>query len=231
MEPRAASCMPHSCFCESIRSESIKQPANTFSSLAFVVVAALVLVRWTRKPSVDRPAYPLIYAFALIVVGLGSAYFHATLSFRGQFADVLGMYLVATFALLYSIDRLRGLSGIALASTYLAMNALLAMLLYWVPVVRRVVFALLIVAVLFVEILIRRKSGHSSATRHLWIAAAIMGFAFIIWTLDFTRVLCSPESWIQGHAIWHVLGAVAAWYLFRYYTESPSPAGKLSSVS
>lgn len=230
MQSRAASCMPHSCFCEAIRSEGIKQPANTWSSLAFVVVAAFVLIRWARKPSADRAAYPLVYAFALIVVGLGSAYFHATLSFRGQFADVLGMYLVATFALLYGIDRLRGLSGAALASAYIAMNVVLAMLLYWVPVVRRVVFALLIVAVLFVEILIRRKRGHGSATRHLWIAAAIMGFAFIVWILDFTRVLCNPDSWIQGHAVWHVLGAVAAWYLFKWYRfayaemELPRPA-------
>jgi hypothetical protein len=218
-EARAASCMPDSCFCEAIRGHGIKQPANAWSSLAFVVVAVIVLARWARKPSNSKAAYPLLYAFALTVVGFGSAYFHATLSFRGQFADVFGMYLVATFALLYSIDRLRGLSRTALVSGYIATNAVLAMLLYWVPVVRRLAFALLIVAVLFVEILIRRKE-HASATRHLSIAAAIMGLAFVLWILDFTRTLCRPESWIQGHAVWHVLGALAAWYLFLYFAES-----------
>lgn len=220
IETRPASCMPDSCFCEAIRGDGIKQPANTWSSLAFVVVAAMVLVRWGRKPSTDRAAYPLLYAFTLVVVGLGSAYFHATLSFRGQFADVFGMYLVATFALLHGIDRLRPLSGAALVSGYIATNAVLAMLLYWVPVVRRVVFALLIVAVLIVEILIRRRDGPVSGTRHLAIAAAIMGVAFAVWILDFRRILCRPESWIQGHAAWHVMGAVAAWYLLRYYGEA-----------
>ena len=34
--------MPSACFCEAIRSDGIKQPANTWSSLAFVVVAAMV---------------------------------------------------------------------------------------------------------------------------------------------------------------------------------------------
>ena len=136
--------MPSSCFCEAIRSDGIKQPANTWSSLAFVVVAAMVLVRRSGKLSGGRAGYPLLYAFTLLAIGLGSAYFHATLSFRGQFADVLGMYLLATVALLYSIDRLHPLSGRAFVTSYIATNAALAMLLYWLPSVRRVVFGLLI---------------------------------------------------------------------------------------
>lgn len=217
-ELRAASCMPNSCFCEAIRGEGIKQPANAWSSLAFVVVAAMVLVRWRKMRSAGGAAYPLLYAFTLVVVGLGSAYFHATLSFRGQFADVLGMYLIATFALLYSIGQLRSLSGALFVSAYVVANAVLAMLLYWVPAYRRLIFGLLIVAVLFVELFIRRRHGPRSGGTHLLVAAAIMALAFVIWILDFTQAVCAPESWVQGHAMWHILGAVAAWYLFRYYS-------------
>jgi hypothetical protein len=104
-------------------------------------------------------------------------------------------------------------------SGYIATNALLAILLNRVPVARRAIFGLLIVAVLIVELLIRRKTERASSTRHLWIGAAIMAVAFAIWILDYTRVLCRPDSWIQGHALWHILGAIAAWYLLLHFGE------------
>ncbi|MEO8575842.1 MAG: ceramidase domain-containing protein [Gemmatimonadales bacterium] len=199
------------------------QPANTWSSLAFVIVAGVVLLRWTRNRHIAHHAtYPVLLALTLLVIGFGSAFFHATLSFNGQFVDVLGMYFIGTFALLYGIARFRGLTNRVLVAAFLAANALLAAILYWAPLLRRVIFGILIAAALAVEISIARRTTKRDAASRLKTAIVLLTIGFAIWMLDYTRIVCSPDSWIQGHAIWHVLGALSAWCLYLYYEDQAS---------
>ena len=42
--------------------------------------------------------------------------------------------------------------------------------------------------------------------------------AFAIWNAS-KAWLCQPRSLVQGHAIWHLLGAVSAYFLYRYYAS------------
>ena len=208
IEIRPASCLPDSCFCEAIRSEGIRQPANSLSSLAFVVVAVIVLCHGWRN---DRVKASLL-ALTLALVGIGSALYHASLSFTGQFFDVLGMYLIATLALLLSLSRIRPLSTATMMAAYAAINSVLAAILWIAPVYRRWIFAALLAGIIVVE-----KRDRAAERRYMMRAIVVMGIAFAIWVLDFTRTLCSPSSLFQGHAVWHILGALAAWYLFLHY--------------
>jgi hypothetical protein len=198
--------MPDACFCEAIRTEGIRQPSNSASSLAFVLVAALIVARGRNN------AMSILFSLTLTFVGIGSAYFHATLSFTGQFFDVLGMYLVATLALLFSINSVRRLSITTLIGAYIVSNGVLAVILYTAPALRRWIFAALLGGIIVAEI-----RNTQSERRYLVRAVGVMAVAFIIWILDFTRIACSPTSAVQGHAIWHILGAVASWYLYLHY--------------
>ena len=106
---RPASCMATQCFCEALRDSFVRQPVNAATSLAFLAVAFAVFgAEFTGDRSAGArergvrgsPAYAALYAGSLLVVGLGSAFFHASLTFAGQTIDVLGMYLAGTFILL-----------------------------------------------------------------------------------------------------------------------------------
>ncbi|MEO6332528.1 MAG: ceramidase domain-containing protein [Gemmatimonadaceae bacterium] len=230
--------MPDACFCEATRTSGPHQPANTWSSLAFVVVAVMILARVARDRSRRTPVaqnrtstqlvYPLVYVLALLVTGLGSAWFHATLSFAGQFADVMGMYLIATFILLYSLGRISTMRPVTMAASYVTANAALAAVLYWLPDFRRYIFGLLIVAALGLERVAHARAVKARANNtHLLLAVGILALGFVIWILDITRTLCSPGSWLQGHALWHLLGAVASWQLYMYYRRSDSNRGSV----
>ncbi len=224
---RPATCMPDGCFCEHVRDGLIRQPANTWSCLAFVAVGLLVLHDTfagrpdggeTRSdPFSASPTYGVLYGGALILIGLGSGFYHASLSFAGQFVDVFGMYLLGTFILLYNLSRLRSISDVAIASAYVGLNVLLAFLLYAVPELRRYAFGLLVVAALALELRTRRRGKTEAQSRLLWKALAAIGLGFGIWILDVTRILCAERSLLQGHAAWHVAGAAASWFLYRYY--------------
>ena len=53
-------------------------------------------------------------------------------------------------------------------------------------------------------------------------------FAYFSW-VDPTHGWCDPDSWLQGHAAWHLLGAVAAYFLFRLYESEHVLERRLSS--
>jgi hypothetical protein len=220
---RAASCMPDHCFCERIRDGVMRQPANTWSSMAFVAAGFWILGSegGTRggKPSL-RPVHRILLGIAVLLIGYGSAFYHATLSFAGQFFDVFGMYLLAVFIVLYGWWRLRPLTDGTVIALYAGINAALAALLLWLPGARRYAFGGLILAGLGVEMCARRRRPFAMDAR--WLAAAVLVLAvgFAAWTLDITRLVCAPGSVLQGHALWHVAGAAASLLLFRYYASA-----------
>ncbi len=221
---KPASCMPANCFCEAVHNGTIAQPANTWSSFAFVLVGLLVIrqscedVRRLRSSVMTRRrAYPVLYGIALILIGLGSAFYHASLTFAGQFFDVMGMYLLACFILLYNVSRLKALNAKTFVLAYLSLNLVLAYVLLEFPALRRYIFGAIVVAALLPEYRVRKQKRPQINGFFLQAAWWTLIVASIIWTLDITKILCNPNSWLQGHALWHLLGALAAGLLYLYY--------------
>ncbi|MEO8358755.1 MAG: ceramidase domain-containing protein [Vicinamibacteria bacterium] len=227
---RPATCLPSNCFCEAVGDGLIRQPANTWSSFAFVLVGVWVLsrLRGTRGPGV-RPwtqADTTLFVGSLLAIGFGSAFYHASLSFVGQVVDVSGMYFMATFILLHRLGprwKLRPPTTVAL---FVTINAGLMLAQVALPSLRRVAFAVLLISALVVE-------WKASRSGRIWLirSAATMAVAFAIWTVDLLRWTCAPDSLLQGHAVWHLLGAAAAALLYRSYEGARADSTTLRAVS
>ena len=53
---------------------------------------------------------------------------------------------------------------------------------------------------------------------YFWIGFASYTLATIIWQPSKTDgVLCDPQSLLQGHALWHLLGAISMWCFYIYF--------------
>lgn len=239
--------MPGACFCEAVGTGTVRQAANAWSSLAFAWVGFVVLGvacadrdRATPASPAGAPAaapanaitggllHSVVFALALVVVGTGSAFYHASMTFIGQFADVLGMYLIGAFVLVYNLGRLRPLPAAAAALLYAALVAVLAVLLWEVPALRRWLFAAVIVVALVLEWQVRRRHHPSMDARWLAAAAGALVAAFGTWTLDITRTACDPGGLLQGHAAWHLLGAVSSGCIHAYYRSERAGAAQPS---
>lgn len=230
---KPASCMPDNCFCEIIHPGAIAQPANAWSSFGFVLVGLLVIRqsgedvrrRGTNLMTSQR-AYPVVFGTALIIIGLGSAFYHASLTFAGQFFDVMGMYLAAVFILLYNFSRVSALSARRFVLIYVLLNLILAFILLEWPALRRYIFAALVLFSLWPEYRVRTQKQLKINGFFLHAAWWTLVAAFIIWVLDLTKILCNPNSWLQGHALWHLLGTIAAGFLYLYYRSELIPHGR-----
>lgn len=164
--------------------------------------------------------YAVLFAAASTIIGIGTMLYHASLTFWAQTIDVLGMYLVATFVVVYSLARLTALSTAAAATIYGLGNVLLLSGLVIFPQGRRVVFAALVLLALSLEIAARQRDFSSLRISLFWAAVLALAAGFAMWIVDITRAACAPHSWLQGHALWHMAGAAAVWLVFQYYMSS-----------
>jgi hypothetical protein len=217
-----ATCMPQ-CFCEAIGDNKLlRQPANALSSFTFVFVGVFVLIlkrREKRFPAI----YKTIFSAAAIAIGVGSAFYHASLTFIGQFFDVLGMYLLVVFVLVYALERLFEFTRQTTLTLYFVLNLLLATMLIYVPETRRYLFGLVLVAGLVIEIIARKTRKVIVKTKWWNIGFALFATAFVIWIVDKQKIICEPHSILQGHAVWHLLGAIAMLMLYVYYASEVTP--------
>jgi hypothetical protein len=213
-------------FCEAPRDWAVRQPANTFSNLGFVAAGLRIAVHASRRSGDHPMPRPLASLMASVVVLLGpaSAAMHATQASLGGHLDQLSMALMAAFATGYAVMRWRRAGVRTFVGVFAAAVAFSVLVGRWpvdVPVVRHpgnLAFALLLVTVIGLETAIIRRGDVSARAAYVYGSLAAMVSAFAIWTAANTW-LCDPHSLLQGHAAWHVLGAVAAYLLYRYYAS------------
>lgn len=238
---------PNTCYCEAFDvgevlsgSPGVRQPVNTWSNLYAIVTAFIValVVTLDRKVIGTTPppnlmqsttAVPDLYVFAVLFLGLGSMWYHGSLTTWGGVVDGMSMYIYAAFLVFYSIRRFWA------SSTFFwvgyALTVALFTTLHGFRFVPSFVYILILVGVyLIVEVYIWVRSGvilqGKTHTVVLWLlsVAAILTASYF-WTVSQTgQPLCDAHSLFQPHAmLWHPLAGVMAVLMVFYWRAAHDP--------
>lgn len=237
------------CFCEYFDPldvengvKGIRQPVNTWSNLYALITAAIVAFVLSRDRAsgatgaVIRSDSPIAdgYVFAVLFLGLGSMWFHASMSKYVSWMDGFSMFVFAGYLVFYTLDRLLR-NAPQLART----------LVFWIgwPVVAIVMTiiaasgvdsAILIAILVGTYILLELITGLIASGNFLdgWIGfrdtramvywlcgLGAFGIAFLFWKLSQTgEPLCFPNSWFQPHGlIWHTFSGIMAVLIYFYW--------------
>jgi hypothetical protein len=259
-------------YCERIQAGLIREPANTWSNLPFILVGLYVLWRMQYDsrdglPSLsNRSWFTLMYGMACVAVGVGSFAMHGFNTDWGGWLDLSGMMMYITMPVFYNFSRFFRWNEREFLTYYLGTNALLSVLhwqygiglfvwgfaiaiwlaqetairyqqqplaIFLVPIagiiilvnynpvdfVREQVGVIIFMALLawFLYRLdeIRLQRTH---TPYFWCGSAAYLLASFIWRASQKGgSMCDPDSLLQGHALWHILGAVAMFCFYRYF--------------
>ncbi len=217
-----------------------REPQNTVSNLGYVYVGLAVWFAARRRLARS-------FGVACIFLGIGSGLYHASLLPEWRLWDILGVY-AALFGLcgigVSQLLRWRGTRYDSIAALMIWFGAFVAGIfrndvriagfkpLDSATVVVACVTVGSVCAVLCGLVGWRDKSGRGAMDRRRYARAMTVlavgaPVAFVGGAADrFGGFLAAPEAWVQGHALWHLFGAVALLAAYEVF----SAAGFDSSV-
>lgn len=249
------------CYCEYFNprdaetgAKGIRQPVNTWSNLYALFTAAFVAWRIMRDRAegaaynVMRSNSPIADAavFAVLFLGLGSMWFHASMSSAASWMDGFSMYIFAGYLVFYTIDRLLMMRGVSEATRNLVfwvgwpVNAVIYTNIAATHLPSEILIGVLVGAYIILELFIGLWAGRGfkdgwigwkdTRAAIYWISGLVaFGIAILFRALggdDGPLCFDGGRSWFQPHGlIWHTFSGAMAVLLYLYWRRENVPQG------
>jgi len=232
----------------------VQQPVNTYSNLYAIVTSGYVACRmWRdRKDTTKNPANSNmlvsqsylgeVWVFCVLFLGLGSMWFHGSMSAGFAWLDSCSMFVFAAFLVFYTLDRLLIQKGCSPASrnwtfwvgyplTVVGFTAL-----SFTKLPSELLIGALVLVYIILEHWVKFIWTQKSA---IWWFIGLTSFGTAAFfraesthgahplTPDAVDWLCWPHSWFQPHGLlWHTLSGVMALCMYIYWREDTGGTGR-----
>jgi predicted membrane channel-forming protein YqfA (hemolysin III family) len=211
--------------CEEIGAGILQQPINALSSGAYTLFGLWLIWRALHRRSDERPV-EIFYGLALASVGIGSIAFHGPVPPGARLLHDLTIAAVLAVIAARNLGALMGRERRWVIGTSVMTIVLVGAVMGVAPDLGNALTGVVGVGALITEVLVYR-GGHRRFSRRiarlLTAIVLLLAFAGIIYVLGRTGgPICDPDSYFQGHALWHVLTA-GAFMLYGYAAFSPTP--------
>lgn len=211
---------PNIKWCEETLCSIISEPANTWSNLLYLLFGIYIFLKHRKSQTLELKAIgPLMF-----FMGACSFFYHMSNFYLSQIFDFLGMFLFLYWLIFINFRRLKLITKKNVFPLYLLLNVgtlvvLHSMYLYNLKF--QLLIVLIALALLFTESLIfmRNRYNHPSY-KDLFLSLILLSIAEVFSLLDGARIMCDPSNhFVQGHAIWHAIGAVGLYFSYVFYKK------------
>lgn len=194
-------------FCEKATGGLIQRPFYALSNFAYIIIGLTILFSG-KKSRVARA-----FSSAIVLVGILSLFYDATYSYFFQLLDLAGMFIFATLLVFLNLKRLEVRTHWTIRWIVVALGILVTYFLKGET--GNIIFGLLVLFIIISEWFIDEKISKKD-----WlIGVALFLLGVLIWLPDATLTFCDPNNIFNGRGIYHVISAVAVYFLFGYYSK------------
>lgn len=219
-------------YCELNRTEHFfHQRMNTYSNLAYFFLGMIVIgvANFDRKNlsasglNVLQQFPPLSYfvGACLVYLAMGSAFFHASMTWVGQRVDMNGTYSVCLALIGIAVCRRYTATFSVWRNRWFLLSGLVVSVVIFIELHLRiksiVLLPFLILIILVLTVLNYRSNKIGFRLSIAVLGALFMIVADILRTLDVKKIGCDPTSFYQGHTLWHFFTAMSVFFLYWFY--------------
>ena len=160
---------------------------------------------------------------AVILTGLFSLLFHASVTLFFQFFDFVGMFLIVNLLIVINLLRLKLISS-SNKNKYFLLLVIISCTSYISFVILKlpVQFVMLGFALIAIGLEIKSKlnSKEMIIYKNYFFTIIFLLIAGAMLFIDLNRIICDPTNhYVQGHALWHVFNSFALWFLYKFYEQ------------